>query len=152
MIIAAGNDGQYGRLCEALGLAELAADPKFATNPIRNANREELVEQLKASTRTYSSKELQALLRGIKVPCGSIQTIDQVFSDPQVLARGMVVDLTHAKYGAVKTVANPIKYSVTKVEYHKAPPSLGEDTNRVLQDVLGLSAERVAQLREQGLV
>lgn len=152
LIIAAGNDGQYGRLCEALGLAELATDPKFATNPMRNANREELVDQLKASTRTYSSKELQALLRGIKVPCGPIQTIDQVFSDPQVLARDMVVDVPHPKYGSVKTVANPIKYSSTKVEYHKAPPSLGEDTNHVLKDVLGLSDERVTQLREQGVV
>jgi crotonobetainyl-CoA:carnitine CoA-transferase CaiB-like acyl-CoA transferase len=132
-------------------LPALASDPKFATNPARIANRVELVEALKVSTRTYSSRALQALLREIKVPGGPIQTIDEVFTDPQVLARNMVVDVPHPKFGPVKTVANPIKYSATPLEYAKAPPSLGEDTEFVLRDVLGKSEEQIEQLRERGV-
>ncbi len=151
LIIGAGNDAQFQRLCHALELPALASDPKFATNPARIANRLELVGVLKVSTRMYSSRALQALLREIKVPGGPIQTIDEVFTDPQVLARNMVVDVLHPKLGPVKTVANPIKYSATPLEYTKAPPSLGEDTEFVLRDVLGKSEEQIEQLRERGV-
>jgi crotonobetainyl-CoA:carnitine CoA-transferase CaiB-like acyl-CoA transferase len=151
LIIAVGNNAQFQRLCTALDLPELADDPKFATNPARIENRVELIEQLKGSTRKYSSADLQALLRDIKVPGGPIQTIDQVFCDPQVLARNMVVDVPHPKFGPVKTVANPIKYSVTSLEYVKAPPSLGEDTESVLRDVLGKSETQIANLRARGI-
>ena len=152
LIIAVGNNAQFQRLCNALDLPELAGDPKFATNPARIGNRVELVEQLKLSTRKHSCRSLQALLRNIKVPGGPVQTIDEVFSDPQVLARDMVVDVPHPKYGPVKTVANPIKYSATRLEYVKAPPGLGEDTQFVLRKVLGRSDAQIAQLSELGIV
>lgn len=152
LIIAVGNDAQFQRLCNALDLPELADDPKFATNPARIGNRVELIEQLKASTLKHSCSALQALLRDIKVPCGPIQTIDEVFSDPQVLARNMVVEVSHPKYGPVKTVANPIKYSSTTLEYLKAPPSLGEDTQFVLRNVLGKSDAQIAQLSASGVL
>lgn len=151
LIIAAGNDAQYERLCHALGLPALASDPRFATNPARVANRVALVEQLKAATQTYSSAQLQALLRKIKVPGGPIHTIDAVFDDPQVLARNMVVDVEHPELGAVRTLANPIKYSATSLEYSKAPPCLGEDTGFVLRTVLGKSNAEIEQLRDEGI-
>lgn len=152
LIIAVGNDAQFQRLCRGLELSELATDSRYATNPQRIANRVELVEQLKSATRSHTSAALQALLREIKVPGGPIQQIDEVFSDPQVLSRDMVVDVPHPKFGPVKTLANPIKYSVTKLEYHKAPPSLGEDTQTVLRDILGMTDEDIAQLTGRGVL
>ena len=137
LIIAVGNDSQFQRLCDALGLPELATDSRYATNPARVKHRAELVEALKTATRNKTSREWMAALRKVKVPCGPIQTIDEVFNDPQVLARNMVVEVEHPELGAVPTVANPIKFSSTPVAYHKAPPLLGEDTVVVLSDLLG---------------
>jgi crotonobetainyl-CoA:carnitine CoA-transferase CaiB-like acyl-CoA transferase len=152
LVIAVGNDAQFQRFCEALDLAQLAADPLYSTNPARVANREALVDTLKEATRKINSRELMAMLRNIKVPCGPIQSIEEVFRDPQVLARNMVVDVEHPEIGAVTTVANPIKYSSTPVGYHKAPPTLGEDTDTVLANVLGRSSEEIQELRERGIV
>ncbi|MCZ6830689.1 MAG: CaiB/BaiF CoA-transferase family protein [Gammaproteobacteria bacterium] len=152
LVIAVGNDVQFQRLCDALGVSDLAADPLYATNPARVKNRTALVEALKVVTGNSSSRELMALLRKIKVPCGPIQTIEEVFSDPQVLARNMVVEVQHPEMGAVPTVANPIKFSSTALEYLKAPPRLGEDTETVLADLLGLSAAAINGLKERGVV
>jgi crotonobetainyl-CoA:carnitine CoA-transferase CaiB-like acyl-CoA transferase len=147
LIIAVGNDGQFQRLCEALGLVQLADDPRFATNPARVENRTQLDELLTSATRDKSSKELSELLRTVNVPCGPIQRIDEVFNDPQVLSREMVVNVEHPDMGPVPTVANPIKYSATPLEYRKAPPRLGEDTETVLSELLELSDNQISELR-----
>ena len=152
LIIAVGNDTQFQRLCDALGLPELATDLRYATNPARVKHRAPLVEQLKTATRNKTSREWMALLRDIKVPCGPIQTIDEVFSDPQVLARDMVVEVEHPELGAVPTVANPIKFSSTPATYQKAPPLLGEDTDGVLLGILGIDESGIADLKSRGVV
>lgn len=152
VIIAVGNDSQYQRLCNALGLPDLATDSRYATNPARVKHRAELVDALRVATRSKTSHELMAALRKIKVPCGPIQTIDEVFTDPQVLARNMVVEVEHPELGAVPTVANPIKFSSTPLVYNKAPPLLGEDTVGVLSNLLGLDEIRIAELKSRGVV
>lgn len=116
------------------------------------ANRAVLVDKLTTATGKKSSREWTALLRKIKVPCGPIQSIDQVFADTQVLSRNMVVEVEHPELGRVKTVANPIKFSSTPAEYPKAPPLLGEDTESILSDILGLPADEIAGVKQRGVL
>lgn len=152
LIIAVGNDSQFQRLCEALEVPHLSHDPRFSTNPARVNNREELVETMTRAIRRKTSSEWTSILRRIKIPCGPIQSIDEVFSDPQVMAREMIVEIEHPEFGSVKTVANPIRYSQTPLVYHKAPPQLGEDTETVLANMLGFDEARIADLKFRGVV
>ncbi|MFI0473244.1 CaiB/BaiF CoA transferase family protein [Halomonas sp. HMF6819] len=151
VIIAIGNDGQFQRFCNAVGLAEVAHDPRFATNPMRVQHREALVAIIRQVTQSFDSAALTELLQSISVPCGPIQDIAQVFEDEQVKARGMKVDVPGA-FGSVPGVANPIKYSKTSLSYTKAPPALGEDTRDVLGRLLGKSDEAIRRLQESGVV
>jgi crotonobetainyl-CoA:carnitine CoA-transferase CaiB-like acyl-CoA transferase len=151
IIIAIGNNGQFQRFCEAISLGELAQDQRFATNAERVKNRVELIKLLVSVTRTRTLKQWTVLLNEIGVPCGPIQDIGQVFDDPQVQARGMQVTLDSAN-GPMKGVANPIKYSKTVLEYHKAPPALGEDTSAVLERVLQKPASEIEALKKKGVV
>lgn len=152
LIIAVGNDSQFQRLCNVMGTPELAEDDRFATNPARVEHRAALIDILKAVTRHKTSREWTELLEDAKVPNGPIQTIDQVFADPQVMAREMIVDIEHPETGVVRTVANPIRFSSTAVEYRKAPPLLGEDTDKVLSDILGLSDGQIETMRTAGII
>ena len=152
VIIAVGNDGQFQRLCKALGQPELAEDPRFATNPQRVLHREELVGKLCECTRTRTSREWMDCLVGVHVPCGPIQNLAEVFEDPQVLARNMKIELEHPQLGKVPGIANPIKFSKTPQVYRKAPPLLGEDTDTILQRVLDKSPEDIASLRARGVL
>ena len=151
IIIAIGNNGQFQRFCEAIGLGELAQDQRFATNAERVKHRVELVKLLVSVTRTRTLKQWTVLFNEIGVPCGPIQDIAQVFDDPQVQARGMQVTLESAN-GPVNGVANPIKYSKTVLEYYKAPPGLGEDTFAVLERVLQKPASEIEALKKKGVV
>lgn len=152
VIIAVGNDGQFQRLCNALGCPELAEDPRFATNPQRVLHREEIVGKICERTRTRSSREWMDRLVSVHVPCGPIQNIAEVFEDPQVQARNMKIELCHPQLGTVPGIANPIKFSKTPQSYSKAPPMLGEDTDAVLARLLDKSAEDIASLRASGVL
>ncbi|RBW51813.1 CaiB/BaiF CoA transferase family protein [Marinobacter sp. F3R11] len=152
VIIAVGNDGQFQRLCEAMGRTELAEDPRFVTNPQRVLHREELVGKLCETTRTRTSREWMDCLVGVHVPCGPIQNLAEVFEDPQVQARNMKIELEHPQLGKVPGIANPIKFSKTQQVYRKAPPLLGEDTDAVLQRLLDKSPEEIASLRARGVL
>jgi crotonobetainyl-CoA:carnitine CoA-transferase CaiB-like acyl-CoA transferase len=137
MIVAVGNDGQFARLCEAVGRAEWAADPRFATNPQRVANRRELITLLRQATVMRTTREWIALLEQAGVPCGPINRIDQVFDDAQVQARGMRIEMPHPLAEKVALVANPIRFGASPVTYRNAPPTLGQHTDEVLRDWLG---------------
>lgn len=147
IIIAIGNDAQFRRLCDALNLAALATDPCYSTNPRRVTNRETLAKALQSVIEQKTSDQWLHLLRKHRLPCGPVQTIADAFSDPQVLARDMLVDIEHPEFGPVKTVASPIKYSLTKLEYDKAPPTLGQDTVDVLSRLVEVSAEEIDVLK-----
>lgn len=151
IIIAVGNNGQFQRFCEAIGLGELAKVERFANNAKRVEHRVELINLLTTETKKRTLKELTELLNEIGVPCGPIQDIEQVFADPQVQARGMEVTLD-STHGPVKGVANPIKYSKTTLEYRKAPPALGEDTSAVLERVLNKTSHEIEELKSKGVV
>jgi glutaryl-CoA transferase len=152
LIVAVGNESQYAHLCAVVGRPELATDSRFASNERRVEHREEMERLLGEAFRTRSMREWLDALERAGVPCGPINTLDEVFSDPQVRARGMCLELPHPTLGSVPSVANPIKYSATPISYRSAPPTLGADTDEVLRDILGIVAQEIAKLREAGTI
>ncbi|AVR88727.1 CaiB/BaiF CoA transferase family protein [Thauera aromatica] len=152
MILAIGNDGQFARFCEAAGQPALAADPRFATNRARVENRAVLIPLLKKLTVERNTGDWIAMLEALAVPCGPINTLADVFADPQVVARGMKVTMPHPAAGSVPQVASPMKLSATPVDYRLPPPMLGEHTEAILAGTLGLDAETIAGLRASGVV
>lgn len=151
IILAVGNDTQFRRFCDAVGQTDLATDPRFRTIRDRVANRAALNERLEAITGTRTVEEWVALLEAKGVPCGPINTVDRVFSDPHVRARGMRVDLEHPTYGTVPSIRNPIRFSETPLEFTVAPPTLGQHTNQVLRG-LGLSDDTISSLHQEKIV
>lgn len=152
IVLAVGNDGQFQRFCEVAGRAELAADERFASNGARVTHRETLVPQVAELMLQYGTAEWLKKLEAVGVPCGPINTIEQVFADPQVQAREMRRDLAHSSLGTVPQVANPIRFSESPIDYVQGPPVLGEHTTSTLKNVLGLSEDKIATLRDAGVV
>jgi crotonobetainyl-CoA:carnitine CoA-transferase CaiB-like acyl-CoA transferase len=152
LILAVGNDAQFARFCEVADKPEWARDPRFAANAERVKRRDVLVPLIDAVMRTRTQDEWLAALETVGVPCGPINRLDQVFADPQLLARGMRIDLPHPLSGTVPQVGNPLHFSATSVAYTHAPPLLGEHTAAVLSQRLGLSAESLADLAAHGIV
>ena len=152
IILTVGNDGQFRKFCEVAGLTALAADSRFSTNQARVAHRGELIPLLRQATVFKTTAEWLAALEQAGVPCGPINDLQQVFADPQVQARGLRVELPHPLAGSVPQVASPIRLSATPVQYRNAPPLLGEHTEQVLQQWLGLSLEQIAELRRAGVL
>ncbi|HUN93382.1 MAG TPA: CaiB/BaiF CoA-transferase family protein [Burkholderiaceae bacterium] len=147
MILAIGNDGQFARFCEVAGHPEWAQDERFKTNPQRVAHRAQLLPLLRQATVARPTAAWIAALEPAGVPCGPINRIDEVFDDPQVRARGLRIDLPHEKAGSVPLVASPIRLSDSPVSYRRPPPRLGEHTDEVLAEWLGLSAAEIGALR-----
>ncbi|GAA5235441.1 CoA transferase [Verticiella sediminum] len=146
LIVAVGNDGQYRAYCNAIGRPELGTDPRYATNRGRITNRDALIPVLEEIMKTGKRDEWLARLEAAGVPCGPINTIDQVFEDPQVKHREIWRTLPHPTGGTAPTTASPIRLSETPVEYRNAPPLLGQHTEEVLREVLGWDAERIERL------
>ena len=151
-ILAVGNDSQFRKFAEVAGRPEWVDDPRFATNKLRVANRSVLVPLIRQATVFKTTAEWVAQLEEVGVPCGPINDLAQVFADPQVQARGLAMQLPHALAGLVPQVASPIRLSETPVEYRNAPPLLGEHTQQVLEQVLGLKAGAVEALRQSGVL
>ena len=152
VIMAVGNDLQFDRLCTFIGRPELARDVRFATNPARVAHRIALADEIEAAMVTHPSAHWLAVLPKAGVPCGAVNTIDKVFEEPQVIERGMKVMMDHPKGGAIPTVALPIKFSESTVDYALPPPLLGEHTDDVLSRLLKLDAAAIARLRASGAI
>jgi crotonobetainyl-CoA:carnitine CoA-transferase CaiB-like acyl-CoA transferase len=152
IIVAVGNENQYARLCEVIGRPDLVSDERFATNAARVNNRDDLIAALREIFLTRTMRQWLDALEGAGVPCGPINTIADVFADPQVQARGMRLDLPHPALGSVPSVANPIKYSATPLSYRSAPPMLGADTDEILRNILGIAPAEIARMRKAGIV
>jgi len=146
VIIGTGNDSQYTRFCEAGGRPELATDARFASNPQRVRNRDALIPLLSDMVRQKSREAWISALEKQGVPCGPINTLAETFANPQVVARGMRIDLAHPVAGSVPLVRNPIVFSGTPLEYTAPPPLLGQHTEQVLRSLNYTDAE-IAQLR-----
>ncbi len=152
IIVAIGNDDQFGRYCRLIGLPEMAEDERFVKNQGRIENRSELIPPLEAAMRERTSAEWLAALEAEGIPGGPINELDQVFADPQVQYRGMNIELPHAVAGQVPLIASPINLSQTPVSYTHAPPTLGEHSETVLAEVLELAADEIAELRDRGVI
>ena len=152
MILAIGNDGQFARFCHAIGEPGWAQDARFTHNAARLANRAELVERIRAVTVMRTTRDWIALLEQHAVPCGPINTVRDVFEDPQVKARGLQIAMQHPQAGEVPLVASPIRLSDTPVSYRHTPPQLGQHTDEVLTRHLGLTAEALQTYRDNGVL
>ena len=152
LVVAVGNDAQYGRFCGAGGRPDLAEDKRFADNAGRVAHREALVAQIEDMMLTKTRAQWLSVLEAVGVPCGPINDLAQIFADPQTRHRGTRIDLPHAEAGTVPGVANPIRYVGHPHDYPGGAPVLGQHTDAVLADVLGLDAGEIARLRAAGVV
>ena len=151
IVVAVGNDSQFARFAEVLGKPDLAADPRFRTNTERVRNRARLVPILEAEMATLSSADWFAKLDAAGLSCGPINTLEQVFAEPQVRARGMRIEMEHPLSGTVPLVGSPLKLSASPVSYRRPPPTLGEHTRAILAE-LGCDAAEIAALRDSGVV
>ena len=149
IILAVGNDGQFRDFCAA-AKAPLCDDQRFASNEARVNNRIELTAALASVMSQRTTAQWVGLLEDAQVPCGPINTLDQVFADPQVAARGAVERVTRADGQSIKLAANPVRMSATPPATRAAPPLLGQDTDAVLRELLGASDAELAQWRHAG--
>lgn len=150
-VVAVGNDSLWQKFCQALDLSDLGADPQWATNPQRAIRREELIALLEERLAEGTVLELVDRCEAAGVPAGPIYGLDQVYSDPQVLARDMVVEVQHPTVGAFRMTGIPIKLSDTPGAIQSAPPTLGQHTTDVLKQ-LGYSEEQIEQMRRDGAI
>lgn len=152
IILAVGNDRQFARFCELAGRPELATDERFATNAVRVHNRETLAPIVQDLMIQRGSQAWLDALEQAGIPCGPINALDQVFADPQIQHRGMRVELPHPLAGVVPLTASPLRLSATPVRYQGPPPTLGQHTDEVLGERLGLNAADIDALRTEGIV
>ena len=149
--LGAANERLFRRLCELLGHAEWCADPAFEDNASRVKNREALAGRIEAIIVAQPRDHWLSLLEANDIPCGPINNYAQVFADPQVLAREMVVETEHPTLGHLRTLGSPIKLSVTPPDVSRRAPQLGEDTDDVLMEA-GYSAAEIAALRQASAI
>jgi len=152
MILAIGNDSQFAKLCQAIGRPEWASDARFQSGPARVENRQLLVPMLRIETVRRTTHEWIVLLEAAGVPCGPINNIAQVFLDPQIVARGRKITMTHPTAGEIPLVASPIRMSATPPAYTLPPPLLGEHTRAVLGSVLALDEASCDRLAADGVI
>jgi crotonobetainyl-CoA:carnitine CoA-transferase CaiB-like acyl-CoA transferase len=152
IVLAVGNDPTFARFCRAFGCEHLLSDERFKTNANRVANRDLVTETLTPVMRSRTTAAWVEALEREKIGGAPINTLKDVFADPHVVARGMVVPMQHASGAEVKVIANPVKLSATPPELRTPPPVLGEHSDEVLTGLLGMSAAEVAALREGGVV
>lgn len=152
IVIAVGNDTQFVALCKVLGAPALSSDERFVTNPLRAKNQRVLVPMLADILKTRTVKQWHADFDAANVPSGPINGFADVFADPQIVHRGMQMQMPHPAAGSIPQVANPVKFSATPIEYERAPPLLGQHTAEVLRDVLGLDDAAIAALQQNKVV
>ena len=154
MVLAVGNDAQFTRFCEFAGCPDLAADERYTTNAGRVKNRDGLTPVLADIIASKSIAHWVEGLVGVNVPCSPINTIDQVFADPQVVARKMKINMPHPHLSGetMDLIASPLRLSRSPVSYRQAPPQLGEHTAEVLEELLEMDEKKMAALREKGVI
>jgi len=153
IVVAVGNDAQFARFVAVLGLPELSKDPRFQKNADRVRNRAALIEILGGKIRTFQKHILLRKFEAELIPVGPINQMHEVFADPHVKARGLLVEQNlSANSSATKMIGNPIRFSRTPIQYRHAPPRLGAHTAEILRDELEMSQSELERLVEQGVV
>ena len=152
LVVATRQEGFWRKLCDALDAPGLAADPRFATNASRIANREALVPQLERIFLTRTVADWLDRLRAAEVPAAPVNNLDGAFAEPPVAEREMIVEYDHPEVGKVRMPGNPIKMSEISATPAQPAPRLGEHTDAILAGLLSLPPERIARLRQQGAI
>jgi crotonobetainyl-CoA:carnitine CoA-transferase CaiB-like acyl-CoA transferase len=152
LIIAVGNDGQFARLCGVLGIPEVAEDDRYAKGSGRIQRQPELSEMIGAFIIEKSTEDWLQILNDVSVPCGPINNVEDVFNDPQIQHRNMRISQPHSKAGSVDLLGSPINLSATPVDYQGGPPTMGENTDDVLRDILDLDDAAIAALRDKSVI
>ena len=152
IVLSVANDPTFKRFCEAFNLTHMLEDPRFVTNAARVGNRQLVTDTLTPVMMQHPTSWWIERLEALKIGCGPINKLSQVFEDPQVVARDMVLEMEHGSGQMVKVIANPVKLSETPADYRLAPPLLGEHTDAVLSERLGLDAAALAALRERKVI
>ncbi|MBU3654309.1 MAG: CoA transferase [Limnohabitans sp.] len=152
MILAVGNDSQFAKFCDIAGHPEWAQDPRFTSNTLRVINRAELIPLMEVVFKTRTKADWLSTLEAAKVPCGPINNLAEVFADPHVQSREMINHWTHSSGGEMDLVASPLKLRGTPVRRDRPPPTMGQHTDEVLHEVLGLDASALAALRDQKII
>ena len=156
LILAVGNDSQYVKFCNVANIPELGVNPLFAKNRDRVQNRDQLVPILEVVMKLRGKADWLAALEAAKVPCGAINNLAEVFTDPQIVARDMVTHWQHPLKSDLPLVASPIKLSATPVRTPgrggRPPPLLGEHTDEVLRDVLNYAEAQLTELKRKAVI
>jgi len=152
IILACGNDNLFAKFCEVAGCQELVRDERFSTNGKRVENRAAITEILAKIFSKRTTRDWVSALEAAGVANGPINNLRQVFEEPQVIARGMRLDLPHATAGTVPLVRSPMRFSATPLEHKVPPPTLGQHTEEILRDVLGKDSAEIAKLRAERIV
>jgi crotonobetainyl-CoA:carnitine CoA-transferase CaiB-like acyl-CoA transferase len=152
IVLSIGNDPTFKRFCEAFALTHLLEDERFATNAARVRNRQLVTDTLTPVMQQHRTTWWVDRLEALKIGCGPINKLSEVFADPHVIARQMVQEMSHGSGHTVKVIANPVRLSDTPPDYRLPPPLLGEHTDAVLSEQLGLDATARAALREKGII
>jgi crotonobetainyl-CoA:carnitine CoA-transferase CaiB-like acyl-CoA transferase len=152
-VLAVGNDSQFRALCDkVIGRPELGTDPCFATARSRVINRETLIPELQREFRKRPTADWIAALHAVKVPCGQVRNLTQLFSSPEIAARGVIATVPDKRYGSINLMRSPLALRGTPPREPVSPPRLGEHTDELLGEVLGLDAKAIAALRAAGAV
>jgi crotonobetainyl-CoA:carnitine CoA-transferase CaiB-like acyl-CoA transferase len=152
MAVAVGNDAQFAKFAQAIGHAEWAQDARFVKNKDRVAHRDVLDGMIADTLRTDDTEAWEQKLKAAGVPCGRINSVKQALDAPHTAARGMVETIQHPTIGPLRMVGTPFKFSGTPTSVRRAPPTLGQHTDEVLRDELGLSPARIAELRRTSVI
>jgi crotonobetainyl-CoA:carnitine CoA-transferase CaiB-like acyl-CoA transferase len=152
LALGVGNEKLWRTFCPLIGRADLASDPRYATNAARVVNRDSLIATLQDVFLTRTYEEWEAILMSGGVPVGAINTIDRVVEHPQVVARGGLVACEHPVAGTIRVVGPPVRLSDTPARAPAPAPLLGEHTRQVLRERLGMSDEELERLRKTGAI
>jgi crotonobetainyl-CoA:carnitine CoA-transferase CaiB-like acyl-CoA transferase len=152
LLLAAGNDKLFQKLCEGMDVEELAADPLYSTNRARVKNRERLIPRLQKEFLKHSRDEWIQSLRSIGVPCGPVYNLDEIFKDPHIKKSDLIVEVEHPRAGVIKQIRSPIKLSHTPLNKMNPPPMLGEHTEEILKKYAKYTDVEIRTMREKGII